>query len=68
MDRHTTARASPTDRLSSVAEVARYCGVAERTVRSWIAAGELRVLHLSPRCVRIEPAALERFLREAAAR
>jgi excisionase family DNA binding protein len=47
------------------ADVAERCAVALRTVRGWIASGRLSVLRFGRRCVRIDPADLERFLNDA---
>lgn len=45
----------------SVAQAARLCNLSERTLRSYIARGELRVSHAGRR-VLIRPARLEEFL------
>jgi excisionase family DNA binding protein len=51
--------------LLRISEAAARLGVARRTVQGWIAARRLRVVRLSPRCVRVDPADLARFLEEA---
>ena len=40
--------------------------VSRRTVESYLAQGKLRKITLSPRCVRIDPASLERLATGAA--
>lgn len=55
-----------TDRLLSVAEVANRLGVHTDTVRAHIKNGRLMQIKLSPRCLRIDPASVERFIRESA--
>ena len=49
-------------RLLTIAAAAVRLDITARTLRSWIAAGHLTVLRLSPRCVRIEERELERFI------
>ena len=51
----------PRGKLLDAAEVAERCGVSLRTVRRWIAAGDL-VEHRLGRLVRVAEADLERFL------
>jgi excisionase family DNA binding protein len=46
----------------SYAQVARLCSVSPRTVRSWVAAGDLPVVRLSGSTVRVLPSDLEAFL------
>jgi excisionase family DNA binding protein len=52
-------------RLLSIAEVAEYCAVSEKTVRRWIDSKQLRALRLG-RQWRIAPEDLESFLRTRA--
>ena len=58
-------RKVPDARLLLLREVATHCAVSLRTVHTWVAGGRLRVLRLGKRCVRVEPAELNRLLREA---
>jgi len=46
-------------------EVAALLGVKIRTLQAWRALGKLKVIALSTRCVRVEPAEVERLIREA---
>ena len=50
--------------LLTIDEIARQCRVSVRTVRRWIAAGELPVVRLG-RSVRVRKSALVMFLRRA---
>ena len=50
-----TAPAAPA-RLLTLAQAADVLGVHERTLRAWIAAGQIRVVRLGARTVRIRPA------------
>lgn len=51
----------PRPKLLSALQVAERCGVSLRSVRRWIAAGDLAV-HRSGRAVRVSEADLRRFL------
>ena len=57
----SAAMPSPGQRLLSAAEVAERCGMSLRSVRRFIAAGDLPV-HRLGRAVRVAEADLERFL------
>lgn len=57
-----SADLKPPSGFRTVAEVARYCGVSEKTVRRWNAAGELRV-HRLGRSIRVADEDLQAFLR-----
>jgi excisionase family DNA binding protein len=46
----------------SVREFGRQIGVSNRTIWTWIAAGRLEVVRLTPRTTRIAVAEVERFL------
>jgi excisionase family DNA binding protein len=48
-------------------EVAERCGVHLRTVRVWISSGQLPVLRLGKRCLRIDAREFDRFLERARA-
>ena len=50
--------------LPSVREVAARLGVCTDTVRAHIKCGRLTQIKLSPRCVRVDPASVERLIRE----
>lgn len=54
-----------TPALLTVEDVAMRLNVSVRTVRAWIAAGRLPVLRFGRRCMRIEPAEVERLLEQA---
>lgn len=61
-------RATPppsTAPLLRLSEVATRLDVAMRTLHSWIASGRLPVLRFGKRCVRVDPAVLERLIAEA---
>ena len=49
-------------RLLTIQEVAEILSVGERTVRRWIAEGELDALRVGPRNVRIPVASVERLV------
>lgn len=49
-------------RAFSYREVGERCGVAPRTVKSWVASGALPTVRISETCVRILPADLQAFL------
>ncbi|MGE0190439.1 MAG: helix-turn-helix domain-containing protein [Planctomycetota bacterium] len=51
--------------LLTIPDVASRLNVSVRTVRTWVAAGRLPVVRLGRRCVRVEPAEVERMLEEA---
>lgn len=51
-----------TSALLTTREAFRRLGIAERTGRSWIAAGRLPVIRLSSRCLRIDERDLTRFI------
>jgi excisionase family DNA binding protein len=51
------------ERLLTVAEAREFLGVADRTIRSWIAGGRLPVVRLSSRCLRVRQADLDAFVR-----
>lgn len=65
MKREHRASVSPAAPLLTLQEVAARLNVSLRTVQVMRSAGKLRVLVLGTRCVRVEPAELERLLREA---
>jgi len=46
--------------LLSIPSAAIELGVAEKTVREWIRAGDLEAVKMSSRCVRIHPEEIER--------
>lgn len=56
------SRSRARTRYLSVPDVAEELGVSVRTVRRWIAAGRLPILRPSPRCIRVDPAELDRLL------
>ncbi len=49
--------------LIAVAGAAAYADVSIRTIRRWIAAGDLRAYRVGPRVVRVDLADLERLAR-----
>lgn len=51
--------------LLKLPEAAAIFGVGLRTLQAWRAAGRLRVVALSKRCVRVERAEVERLIRES---
>jgi len=57
----------PAAPLLRFADVARVLNVSIRKVQAMRAAGQLRVVVLSGRCLRVEPAELDRLIREARA-
>ena len=52
----------PAERLLTVAEIAHYARVSQRTVRRWIDKGQLNALRLGGR-IRLRPEDFEAFLR-----
>ena len=50
--------------LLTVAEASKRLGVSERTFRTWAAAGRIALVRLSPRCIRVQPEELDRFIVE----
>jgi excisionase family DNA binding protein len=56
-------KADPADRrLLTVQQVAEICGISPKTVRRWIASGELHVYRLG-RQLRVSPSDLAAFLK-----
>ena len=55
------ASRSDSQALLTVDDVAEQCGVSQRTVRRWIASGNLTIVRLG-RIVRIRPRDLELFI------
>lgn len=51
--------------LLTLREVGAILGLKERTLQSWRASGKLRVVAFSKRCLRVEPAELDRLIAEA---
>jgi excisionase family DNA binding protein len=51
----------PMPEYLSARTISAECDVTERTVRYWIADGELPVVRFSPRCVRVPRAEYEAF-------
>jgi excisionase family DNA binding protein len=51
-----------TERFLTKRAAADLCGVSLRTLGHWIASRALRVVRLSPRCIRIDPADLREFI------
>ncbi|MBF6557035.1 MAG: DNA-binding protein [Acidimicrobiales bacterium] len=45
-----------------VTTIVRQTGRTERTVRRWLASGQLDSYHLGPRCIRIRRGSYEAFL------
>lgn len=54
--------------LLTYSEVAERLNVSTRHVRTFVAEGRLRPIHLSSRCVRFDPDDLDAFLRRRKAR
>ena len=48
--------------LLTMQDAADELNVAKRTVRHYIATGQLSAIRITPRCVRIDPAELDRFV------
>ena len=68
MDTAAPAESSIATSLLTIAEVARYLGVCERQVRTYITRGELPAVRLGPQGhLRIRPADLDRFLQPVVA-
>lgn len=59
-----TARKAAPAPLLSVAQAAEWLGVSERTVRNFIARGELRAKRIGPKLTRIDPADVLEFQRD----
>jgi predicted site-specific integrase-resolvase len=51
--------------LLTLREAARLLSVAVRTLQAWRAVGRLRVVALSARCIRVEPAEVARLISES---
>ena len=60
-DRPPAKIVTPIRQLMKVIEVAEVCGVSEKTVRRWIAAGDLEAVRLG-RQLRVTPDAVELLL------
>ena len=56
--------AAPTDRFLTLQQVADRLNVSIRYVRSLRQSGALRVIRLSPRCLRVRPEDLDRLVEE----
>ena len=54
--------------LWTVPDVADYMATANKTVRGWLAAGELKCIRINSRTIRIRPDALDEFLAKREAR
>ena len=69
MGTHAEGRSSEKQRAStnliSVSQAAERLGVSKRTLQGWIAARRIPVVRLTSRCVRIRPADVDRFVRDA---
>ncbi len=57
-----TTRQQPVERLLSVTEVAVVLGISELMVRHYIRDGELPVVRVSERCLRVRPDDLRDFI------
>ncbi len=63
MMQHRMAQDTPS-RLYSLEEASKILGIGIRTLRSQVAAGKLKVVHVSPRRRAIHPDDLDRYVRE----
>jgi excisionase family DNA binding protein len=54
---------APPRQLESIASGAAYINVSTRTIRRWIASGQLRAYRVGPRLCKIDRADLERLVR-----
>ncbi|MGY3555649.1 helix-turn-helix domain-containing protein [Williamsia sp. R60] len=50
----------------SLQDIADELGISDRTVRRWVASGQLKAVRPSPRVIRVEASELDRFLASAA--
>lgn len=57
--------AAPGEAWATTTQVAEHLGVSERTVRRWVARG-CPALRVGPRTVRLQPGAVEHWLRDGA--
>lgn len=61
---HATPDTGPPKRLIPLREAARITSTSLRFIQRSVAAGELRVVELSPRCRRIELSQLDQWIRQ----
>ncbi|WAC55018.1 helix-turn-helix transcriptional regulator [Gordonia sp. SL306] len=52
-------------RYLSLQDIAEELGISDRTVRRWIATGQLKAVRPSPRVIRVEASELDRFISAA---
>jgi excisionase family DNA binding protein len=58
-----SAPTTPARQLDSIGEAAAYLGVSTKTIRRWIASGDLSAYRAGPRLIRVDHAELDARLR-----